>query len=266
MTTINYPSFENLLLEIDNGVARLTINRPDKLNALNRATIDELRSAFACLNADNNCRSIILTGSGDKAFVAGADISEINTLSPDEALQFSLAGQELMLEMESLGKPIIAAINGFALGGGCELALACTIRIASENAKLGLPEITLGLMPGFGGTQRMARIAGSGRALDMALTGKQIDAQTALQYGLVTAVESADDLSAAVDKLAGKLARSAPIAARHIIGAIVRGADSTMERGVNYESQLFALCCATDDMREGTAAFLEKRKAEFSGK
>lgn len=258
-------SFENLLYETDSGIARITVNRPDKLNALNNRTVIELSEAFDEVADDDEIRVVILTGSGDKAFVAGADISEISTLSPMMALEFSRGGQLLMQQIETLGKPVIAAINGYALGGGCELAMACTFRIAADSARLGLPEISLGIMPGFGGTQRMVRLAGRTATLELALTGSQIEAERAREIGIVSRVVAADQLGEDVTKLASRLARSAPLAMRSIIESINLGSESSLERGLEQESQLFALCCSTEDMREGTTAFLEKRKADFKG-
>jgi enoyl-CoA hydratase len=258
-------NYETILYQVDERIARITINRPDKLNALSNLTIIELDAAIEDAADDESVHVIIITGSGDKAFVAGADIGEINTLNPVEAHDFATAGQLLMQKIHALGKPVIAAINGYALGGGCELAMACTLRIAADKAKLGLPEISLGIMPGFGGTQRLLRLAGPGAALEMALTGAQIGAEKAAALGLVNEVVAADELQARVDKLAGRLAAAAPVAVRSIIRAINLGGETTLERGLEYEAQLFALCCSTDDMQEGTSAFLEKRKPEFSG-
>ncbi len=255
-----------IMLTHDGGICTITINRPEKLNALNRQVIDELHDAFAQLAEDQNTRVVILTGSGDKAFVAGADISEINTLSPMLARDFARHGQALMSRIENLGKPVIAAINGYALGGGCELAMACTLRIGSDTARLGLPEISLGIMPGFGGTQRLSRLVGRSAALELTLTGRQLDATEACRLGLLSRTVPQDELTDDVAQLASRLARSAPLAMRNIIQAINLGADTSLESGLDYEAQLFGLCCATEDMKEGTQAFLEKRKASFSGR
>ncbi len=260
-------SSNDLLLCEDRGSVRiLTINRPSKLNALNRATIDALDAAFDDVEGLKGIRALVLTGAGEKAFVAGADISELATLSPVDALAFSEHGQRLMRRIEQFPVPVIAAINGFALGGGCELALACTLRVAGARARLGLPEIGLGIMPGFGGTQRVARLAGRSVALDLALTGRQIDAQSAERLGLVHRVsDQTSPLDDALE-LAEALTASAPVAVRHIIAAIGQGIETPLDQALATESQLFALCCATEDMREGTRAFMEKRKAEFTGR
>ena len=258
-------NYETILYQIKDRIARITINRPEKLNALSKLTIAELDAAFAAAGADQSVRVVVLTGAGKKAFVAGADIAEINALGPIGAHQASRAGQLMMQRIHTLGKPVIAAINGYALGGGCELAMACTLRIAVRGAKLGLPEITLGIMPGFGGTQRLLRLIGPGAAMEMALTGVPIDAERAARLGLVNQVVAETQLAATVDKLAERLAAAAPVAVRHILSAINQGGESSLERGLEHEAQLFALCFATEDMREGTSAFLEKRKAQFKG-
>jgi enoyl-CoA hydratase len=258
-------AFRNLLIDDRDGVRRITINRPDKLNALNRATIGELAIAFTQAKADDAVRAIVLAGSGKKAFVAGADITELAQLSPQQAQQFSRAGQQMMLGVERLGKPVIARIQGFALGGGMELAMSCHLRIASEKARFGQPEINLGVIPGFGGTQRLLRLAGRTAALELCLTGMQIDAARAHALGAVTRVVAADQLDAEIDALAAQLAASAPHALAGIIDTINVGGESAIDVGLEFETQAFALCCATADMREGTAAFLERRKAKFSG-
>ena len=258
-------AFRNLLLDDRDGVRRITINRPDKLNALNRATIGELDIAFRQAKADDAVRAIVLAGSGEKAFVAGADISELAQLNPQQAQQFSRAGQQMMLGVERLGKPVIARIQGFALGGGMELAMSCHVRIASEKARFGQPEINLGVIPGFGGTQRLLRLAGRTAALELCLTGAQIDAARAHALGVASRVVAADQLDAEVDALAAQLAASAPHALAGIIDTINVGGESGLDVGLEFETQAFALCCATADMREGTAAFLERRKAKFSG-
>lgn len=259
-------AFSNLLSADQGAVRRITINRPDKLNALNGETIGELHSAFDQARHDDSVRVVILAGSGEKAFVAGADISEFAAATPQQAQQFSRAGQQLMLKIERLGKPVIARIQGFALGGGMELAMCCHLRIASEKARFGQPEINLGVIPGFGGTQRLLRLAGRGAALELCLLGTQIDAARALALGAVTRVVAAEKLDEEVDALATQLANSAPHALAGILNAIVIGGDSSIDVGLDYETQAFALCCATADMREGTSAFLERRKPAFSGK
>ena len=259
-------AYQNLLVETNDRVQRIIVNRPEKLNALNAATVAELHRAFERARDDDAVRAVVLTGAGDKAFVAGADISEIRNLDPTQARWFSWKGQQLMLAIERLGKPVIAAVNGYALGGGCELALACSVRLAATTATFGLPEINLGIMPGFGGTQRLGRLIGAARATDLALTGRMIDAEQALAWGLVTSVEEGTRLEAAVDKLAGGLAASAPHAMAGILDAINLGLDLPLEAGLAMETDRFALCCSTEDMREGTSAFLEKRKPSFSGR
>ncbi len=258
--------FNNILTSSNNAVMRITVNRPDKLNALNLDTLLELGQAFEDAANDEATRVVVLTGSGEKAFVAGADISEINQLSPMEAKDFSELGQQLMLQIENLGKPVIAAVNGFALGGGCELALACSIRLASDNARFGLPEIKLGVIPGFGGTQRLVRMVGRAKALEMTLTGNPISGQDALQLNLVSKLFNQAELQDQADKLAATMAGSAPIAMQHILHIIQHGADLPLNAALDMETQLFALCCSTHDMREGTSAFLEKRQAEFTGR
>lgn len=258
-------AFENILAVSDGGVMQITINRPDKLNALNLDTLVELGQAFDEAAHNQQIRVIILTGSGEKAFVAGADISEINQLSPIDAKEFSELGQQLMLQIENLGKPVIAAVNGFSLGGGCELALACSIRLASDNARFGLPEIKLGIMPGFGGTQRLVRMIGRAKALELTLTGTPITADEALQLGMISKVYSQAELLDQANQLASSMATAAPIAMRHILHAVQHGADMSLQAALDMETQLFALCCSTNDMQEGTTAFLEKRAAQFTG-
>jgi enoyl-CoA hydratase len=259
-------AYQHLLIETGDRIQRITVNRPNKLNALNAATVRELHDAVTRAGADDKVRVVVLTGAGEKAFVAGADISEIRGLRPTEARKFSWAGQRLMLAIERLGKPVIAAVNGYALGGGCELALACTVRVAATNAAFGLPEINLGLMPGFGGTQRLGRLIGAARATELALTGRMIDAEQAMGWGLVSSVEEATQLENAVNKIAGRLAASAPHAMAGILDAMNIGLDLPLEAGLAMETDRFALCCATEDMREGTSAFLEKRKPGFTGR
>ena len=255
-----------LLVADDAGVRTVTLNRPEKYNALNRATIDALHAAFDAAKQDETVRVVVLAGAGGKAFVAGADIGELATLSPAQALEFSRHGQALMTKIERLGKPVIASLGGFALGGGMELAMACHLRIASESAKLGQPEITLGVIPGFGGTQRLLRLAGRSATLELCLFGAQITAQRALELGAVTRVVPAAELEAETTKLARQLADAAPHALRGILDAIVLGGECAIDVGLDYESQAFAVCVSTDDMREGTRAFLERRKASFTGR
>lgn len=255
-----------LLRETDGAVHTLTINRPDKLNALNHQVLVALAEAVEAAAADDGVRVIVLRGAGDKAFVAGADIGEFQALGTAQAAQFSQAGQRLFRRIETLGKPVIAALDGFALGGGLELALACTLRIASDRAKVGQPEINLGLIPGFGGTQRLARLAGRGAALELCLTGGPIDADRAFQLGIVNRVVPHDELDEALATLTGTLAGAPPHAVRAVIESVLHGADMAMEQALDYETRQFALCFATEDMREGVAAFLEKRKPDFKGR
>lgn len=259
-------SYQNLLIEDRGAVRCITINRPDKLNALNRATLEELEQAIAAADGNADLRVLVLTGAGDKAFVAGADINEIRRQSAVEARAFSAMGQRLMSRIQACDKPVIAAINGFALGGGMELALACHLRIASANARLGLPEIKLGIMPGFGGTQRLLRLVGTGRALEMTLSGEPVTAERAEQLGIVNRVVEQAGLTATVMELAEQLSKAAPEAVRGILQAIHQGADTDLHTALALETARFALCCATEDMQEGTSAFLEKRTPEFTGR
>ncbi len=258
-------AYRNLELSNRGAVRTIVVNRPDKLNALNRETLNELTLAFAQAAQDDDVRAVVLTGAGEKAFVAGADIAEMNGYTPVQAQAFSRTGQRLMSSIERLGKPVIARIQGFALGGGMELAMACHLRVASEKAKFGQPEINLGLIPGFGGTQRLLRLAGRGAALELCLTGSVINAQRAFELGIVTRVVSAENLDQSVDALADQLAAAAPLAAAGILDAVLQGGESALDQGLEFETQGFALAFSTDDMREGTSAFLEKRKAEFKG-
>lgn len=256
-----------ILLTEDRGAVRqIVLNRPDKLNALNKATLEALHVAFDAAAADAAVRAIVLRGAGEKAFVAGADIGELAALSPVEALAFSRLGQQLMLKIEHLGKPVIALLQGFALGGGFELAMACHLRIAGEKAKIGQPEIKLGLLPGFGGTQRLLRLAGRSAALELCLVGEPIDAQRAHAIGLVTRVVAQDQLEAETLALAERLAASAPHALRGVLDAVIVGGECGLQQGLDYESQAFAVCVSTEDMREGTKAFLERRPAQFAGR
>lgn len=259
-------SYENLLLDREGGVATVTINRPKVLNALNGPTLDELRQAMLEIRHDASVRSVILTGAGEKAFIAGADINELAVQTPTSGKDHAARGQHVLELIENLGKPVVAAINGYALGGGCELAMACTLRLAADTARLGQPEINLGLIPGYAGTQRLARLVGRGRAMDLILTGRQIGAEEALQIGLVTRVVPAAALMDEARKLAAQLAASAPVALRYIIEAVNKGADMPFADACTFETTLFGLVASTEDMREGTRAFLEKRKAQFTGK
>jgi enoyl-CoA hydratase len=259
-------TLENILVERDGATATITINRPKVLNALSTQTIDELRRAVLDLKYNDAIRVVILTGAGEKSFVAGADINELAAQTPNGGRELSLRGQHVFDLIENLGKPVIAAINGYALGGGCELALACTIRIAADTARLGQPEINLGIIPGYGGTQRLARLIGRGRALELLLTGDQISAAEAHRLGLVNRVVTAANLMGEARKLAHALASKAPVAVRYILDAVNKGLEMSLGDAELFEATLFGLVAATDDMREGTGAFLEKRKAEFKGK
>lgn len=254
-----------LLQETEGAILNLTINRPDKLNALNADVMRALSAAVEAAADDDAVRVIVLRGAGDRAFVAGADISEFNKYRPADAARMSARGQRLFRRIETLGKPVIAVLDGFALGGGLELAMACTLRVASTRARLGQPEINLGLIPGYGGTQRLARLAGRGVALDLCLTGEPVEAERALALGIVNRVHEPGELDDAVAKLAGKLAQSAPAAMRGVIECVLYGADCAMDAALEYETSQFAGCFATDDMREGVEAFLGKRRPEFKG-
>jgi enoyl-CoA hydratase/carnithine racemase len=259
-------AFDNLLLERDGAVAIVTINRPKVLNALNSQTLDELRRLVLELKADASVRVMILTGAGEKAFVAGADINELAVQTPTGGREHALTGQHVLDLIEHMGKPVIAAINGFALGGGCELAMACTLRLAADTARLGQPEINLGLIPGYAGTQRLSRLVGKGRAMELILGGAPIAAAEAERIGLVNRVVPAAELMAEARKLAAQLAKNAPIAMRYIITAINKGLEMPFAEGCVFEATLFGLVASTEDMREGTSAFLEKRKPEFTGR
>ena len=257
--------FENILIEIDAFIAIVTIDRPKKLNALNKQTIAELHRAFAQLDANKDVRVIILTGTGDKAFVAGADISEFASFSVAQGEQLSAEGQELLFNyVENLSTPVIAAVNGFALGGGLELAMSCHFRIASENAKLGLPEVSLGVIPGYGGTQRLPQLVGKGKAMEMIMTGGMINAEEAYRWGLVNQTVPQEDLMAFCRKIADRIAKNSPVAIAYAIKAINAGYKSNA-LGFATEIESFGACFGTDDFEEGTNAFLEKRKAEFTG-
>jgi enoyl-CoA hydratase len=244
----------------------ITVNRPDKLNALNQQTLEALDQAFSEATAATEVRVVVLTGAGPKAFVAGADIAEMADLPAIQGRDFALVGQQLMRRIERMPKPVIAAVNGFALGGGLELAMACHLRVAADSARIGQPEINLGLIPGFGGTQRLLRLTGRAAALELCLLGEPIDAARALQLGLVNRVVPADQLHDQVMQLADKLANAAPIALRGILDAVVIGGECAMEEGLQFETAQFALMFATEDMREGTRAFLERRKPQFANR
>ncbi len=259
-------SFENLLVDRDGAVALLTINRPQVLNALNSATLDELRRAVLDVKHDEAIRVLVITGAGEKSFVAGADINELAVQTPVQGKEHARQGQHVFDVIENLGKPVIAAINGYALGGGCELAMACTLRVAASTARLGQPEINLGIIPGYAGTQRLARLVGKGVALDLLLTGRQVDADEALRIGLVNRVVAREALMADVMTFAGELATKAPVALKYIIEAVNRGLDMSLDQAQFLEATLFGLVASTEDMREGTQAFLQKRKPQFKGR
>ena len=259
-------SFDNLLLEHSGAVAIVTVNRPKVLNALNAPTLDELRRAALDLKRDDSVRVIVLTGAGEKSFIAGADINELAVQTPTGGREHALQGQHVFDLFENLGKPVIAAINGYALGGGCELAMACTLRIAADTAKIGQPEINLGIIPGYAGTQRLARLVGKGKAMELILTGMQIGAAEAERIGLVNRVVPAASLMSEVRSFAASLANNAPIAMRYIINAINKGLEMPFAEACVFEATLFGLVASTEDMREGTRAFLEKRKPEFKGR
>jgi enoyl-CoA hydratase len=258
---------EPVLLSSDRGAIRvLTVNRPDKLNALDAATIDALHGAFSAAATDAGVRVVVLTGAGPKAFVAGADIAGMSTLTPVQGRDFALRGQRMMRLVETLPKPVIAMVNGFALGGGLELAMCCHLRVAADTAKVGQPEVNLGLIPGFGGSQRLLRLAGRAATLELCLTGAPVDAARALQLGIVNRVVQAAELEAQVMALAEQLAAAAPLALRGVLDCVNYGGECGIEEGLAYEAAQFGLMFATDDMREGTTAFLERRKPAFAGR
>jgi enoyl-CoA hydratase/carnithine racemase len=259
-------NYENLLYEVRDAIAYITFNRPKVLNALNRQTMQELLIALGAAKLDDAVRVVILTGAGEKAFIAGADINELAQQTPVDGKEMSIFGQGVLRILETMGKPSIAAINGFALGGGCELALACSIRLASRNAKLGQPEVKLGILPGYGGSQRLARLCGKGVAHELVLGADMISADEAMRIGLVNHVYESAELLPAAEALAKKIAANAPLAVQYAMEAIEHGMEMPQEEGLFLEATLFGLCCATEDMKEGTRAFLEKRPAQFKGK
>ncbi|HZM00770.1 MAG TPA: enoyl-CoA hydratase-related protein [Planctomycetota bacterium] len=258
-------AYENILRSDREGIAFVTVNRPDKLNALNDATVGELQHCFEALAADTAVRAVILTGAGEKAFVAGADIGELARQTPLQARPLALRGQKLTNTIESCPKPVVAAVNGYAFGGGCELALACHLRTASATAVIGLPEVTLGIIPGYGGTQRLPRLVGKGRALEMILTAARVDAPTAERIGLVNKVFPPQELLAETEKLVRKILSFGPVAVRFALDAVNHGGEMPLHDGLNYEATFFGLLAATDDVKEGMAAFLEKRPPKFQG-
>ncbi|WP_299156074.1 enoyl-CoA hydratase-related protein [uncultured Tenacibaculum sp.] len=258
-------NFENILVTISNGLATITINRPKKLNALNKITIEELHTAFEALEDDSDVKTIMITGSGEKAFVAGADISEFAHFSVKEGAELARKGQESLFDfVENLSTPVIAAVNGFALGGGLELAMACHFRVASDNAKMGLPEVSLGVIPGYGGTQRLPQLVGKGKAMEMVMTAGMISAEEAKDSGLVNHVTTLEELMPLAEKLAGKIMRNSSVA----ISAAIKAVNDNFKDGINgFETEIseFGNCFGTDDFKEGTTAFLEKRKPNFPG-
>jgi enoyl-CoA hydratase/carnithine racemase len=260
------PALENVLYEKKDGIAYVTLNRPKVLNALNQRTWQDLRVAFEDARDDATVRGIILTGAGDKAFIAGADISEIAHITAVDAEQSSRYGQDVLTLIENLGKPVIAAVNGFALGGGCETAMACTIRVASEHARFGQPEVTLGIIPGGGGTQRLPRLVGKGRALQIILSGAMITAQEAYRIGLVNEVVPATDLIPRAEAILKQIFANAPVAIRFSLEAVNRGLETSQAEGMALEASLFGLSAGTEDKEEGTQAFLQKRPAKFKGR
>jgi enoyl-CoA hydratase len=255
--------FDNLTIGDDDGVRTITINRPDKLNALNTATVAELAAAAADAAADPAVDAVVITGAGEKAFVAGADISELAELGPVEAKEFALRGQRVFGQIERMGKPVVAAVNGFALGGGCELAMACHLRVASSNAVFGQPEVKLGLIPGYGGSQRLPRLIGKGRALELLLTGRNVKADEALEIGLANAVCDPDDLERVVEELITSIRANGPLAVSLCLEAVNSGLDMALDDGCLLEATLFGVGAASEQMREGTRAFLERRKPDF---
>jgi enoyl-CoA hydratase len=255
-----------VLLSEQDDIATVTVNRPDKLNALNNSTIGELQHCFDALTLDESVRAVILTGSGEKAFVAGADISELAQQTSITARPLALRGQRLMNTVEACPKPVVAAVNGYALGGGCELALAAHIRTASDNAQFGLPEVTLGIIPGYGGTQRLPRIVGKGRALELILTAQRVNAEEALRIGLVNKVYPQAQLLAETEKSVRRILGMGPVAVRFALDAVNHGSDMPLRDGLNFEATFFGLLAGTEDCREGMQAFLEKRPAKFAGK
>jgi enoyl-CoA hydratase len=258
--------FDNIFVEKKDGLAYLTVNRPNVLNALNKATLAEIGAALEDIRDDPGVSGLIVTGAGNKAFVAGADIAEIAAISTVEASAFTRRGQAVFDLLENLGKPSVAAVNGFALGGGCEFAMACTLRLATASARFGQPEVRLGVTPGFGGTQRLPRLVGKGRALQMILTAEPIDAQEAYRIGLVNEIVVAEKLLERAADILRKIAANAPLAVRFSIEAVNRGLQAGQGEGLVIESALFAVCASSEDKKEGTAAFIGKRQAQFNGR
>jgi len=263
---MNSPTLDNVLYEKKGSIVYVTLNRPKVLNALNQRTWENLQTAFEDARDDAEVRGIILTGAGDKAFIAGADISELAHVTAVEAEKSSSYGQAVLDLIENLGKPVIAAVNGFALGGGCETAMACTIRVASEHAKFGQPEVTLGLIPGGGGTQRLPRLVGKGRALQLILSGEMINAQEAYRIGLVNEVVPAADLITRSEAILKRIFANAPLAVKFSLEAVNKGLETSQDEGLALEASFFGLCAGTEDKKEGTSAFLEKRAPQFQGR
>jgi enoyl-CoA hydratase/carnithine racemase len=266
MSSSAVPTLENLLYEKKGGIAYVTLNRLRVLNALNKATWDDLRAAFEDARDDVEVRGVILTGAGDKAFIAGADIGELATAGAVQAEESSRYGQEVLNLVENLGKPVIAAVNGFALGGGCETAMACTIRVAAEHAKFGQPEVKLGVLPGGGGTQRLPRLVGKGRALQLILTGEMIGAQEAYRIGLVNEVVPAADLITRAETILKQIFANAPLAVKFSLEAVNKGSETSQSEGLALEASFFGLCAGTEDKSEGAQAFLQKRAPQFHGR
>lgn len=258
-------SYETLIHQNREGIGYVTINRPEKLNALNDQVMTDLNACFESIEQDAAVKTVILTGAGEKAFVAGADIAVLAAQTPVEGKERSIRGQRVLDRIENLGKPVIAAVNGYALGGGCELAMACTLRVASETAKLGQPEVKLGIIPGYAGSQRLPRLVGKGRAMELILSAEPITAGEAWRIGLVNQVVPAKDLMPTCEALARKIMANGPLAVRFAMEAVNRGCEMTQEQGQFLEATLFGLCCTTADMKEGTRAFLEKRPPRFTG-
>src|SRR5215468_5640544 len=259
-------NFENIILEKKNSIAYVTVNRPKVLNALNMATMEELRGAFHDIKNDKDIRVVIFTGAGEKAFIAGADIGELAKQDAVTGKEYTHRGQNVLNLVEHLGKPVIACLNGFALGGGCEIAMACTMRLASDNAKLGQPEVKLGIIPGYGGSQRLPRLVGKGIAMQILLAGEMISAQEAHRIGLVNEVTSPADLIPRAEAIAQKIIANGPIAVQYTMEAVNRGMETTLAEGLYMEAVLFGMASATEDKKEGTSAFLEKRAPQFKGK
>src|ERR1700723_1057353 len=259
-------NFENILLEKKNAIAYVTVNRPKVLNALNMATMEDLRAAFHDIKKDPGIRVVIMTGAGEKAFIAGADIAELAKHDAVSAKEYTHRGQSVLNLIENLGKPVIACINGFALGGGCEIAMACTMRLASENAKFGQPEVKLGIIPGYGGTQRLPRLGGEGIAMQLVLAGEMITAREAHRIGFGNEGTAAAELIPRAESIAAKIIANAPLAVQYAMEAVNKGMDMPLSEGLYLEAVLFGVACATEDKKEGTSAFLEKRAAAFKGK